>query len=215
MMLALPPLQVLHEDPEFVVVEKPGGVLAVPGRGPQKQACVARQILDAYPGCIAQPSVHRLDMDTSGLMVFARSRECHAELSRQFREQEVRKEYIALLDGVLTGSRGTIELRFRLDVDHRPIQIHDDVHGKLGITHWENLGIEEGRTRIRFRPVTGRTHQLRLHAADRRGLGIPIVGDPFYGTGTGPGQLRLHASLLAFRHPSSHRSAEFRSAPGF
>lgn len=214
-MSGLPPLRVLHEDPGFVVVEKPGGVLAVPGRGPDKQDCVARQVIEAYPGCIPQPSVHRLDMDTSGLMVFALNRESHRELARQFREYEPRKEYVALLDGVVTEPRGTIALRFRLDVDNRPIQIHDDVHGKLGVTHWENLGVEDGRTRVRFHPVTGRTHQLRLHAAHPKGLGIPIVGDPFYGTGTGPGQLRLHASRLAFRHPATAEPLEFRSEPPF
>ena len=214
-MILLPPLQVLHEDPDFVVVDKPSGVLAVPGRGPDKQECVARQVIGAYPGCIPQPSVHRLDMDTSGLMVFTLRRESHAELSRQFREQETRKEYIALLDGVLPGNGGTIELRFRLDVDNRPIQIHDDTHGKLGVTHWERLGIEEGRTRVRFRPMTGRTHQLRLHASHPLGLGIPIVGDPFYGRGEGPGQLKLHASFLGFRHPTSGEALEFRSKPRF
>lgn len=214
-MTAPPPLQVLHEDPEFVVVEKPGGFLSVPGRGPDKKDCVARQVLDRYPGCIAQPSVHRLDMDTSGVMVFALSETSHRELSRQFRERETRKEYLALLDGVLTEAGGSIALRFRLDVDNRPIQILDDEHGKLGITHWVNLGVEDDRTRVLFRPITGRTHQLRLHASHPLGLGIPIVGDPFYGRGNGPGQLRLHASLLAFFHPGTGDALEFRSDPAF
>ncbi len=211
----LPPLRIVHEDPGFVVVDKPSGFLAVPGRGPDKQDCVARQVIDAYPGCIPHPAVHRLDMDTSGLMVLALRRDSHSELSRQFREQETRKEYIALLDGVVQDTGGRIELRFRLDVDNRPIQIHDEVHGKLGITEWERLEVVEGRTRVLFRPVTGRTHQLRVHAADPRGLGIPIVGDPFYGTGTGPGQLLLHASLLAFKHPETGENLTFSSSPRF
>ena len=209
------PLQVVHEDPVLVVVDKPSGFLCVPGRGPEKQWCVAAQVREAYPGCIEQPAVHRLDMDTSGLMVFARTVDAHRGLSLQFQNREPEKRYIALLDGILEGERGTIELPFRLDVDNRPIQIYDPVHGKVGITHWEKLGVEGAVTRVAFRPVTGRTHQLRLHASHEKGLGLPIVGDPFYGSGSGPGELKLHACELGFRHPGTDEALAFHSVPEF
>jgi tRNA pseudouridine32 synthase/23S rRNA pseudouridine746 synthase len=206
---------ILHEDDCIVVVEKTGGFLAVPGRGPDKQDCVVSRVRERYPGCIEQPAVHRLDMDTSGVMVLALDAAAHRELSRQFENREPEKEYVAILEGRLEGRGGTISLPFRLDVDNRPIQIHDPVHGKTGVTHWENLGAEGGRTRVRFRPVTGRTHQLRVHAAHPLGLGCPIAGDPFYGSGAGPGRLMLHASLLAFHHPGTGRRVRFVSPPPF
>jgi tRNA pseudouridine32 synthase/23S rRNA pseudouridine746 synthase len=208
-------LEIVHEEAEFVVVDKPSGVLSVPGRGPEKSDCIAARVRSAFPGCIDQPAVHRLDMDTSGLLIVARTREAHRELSRQFQNRETRKGYVALLDGVLREERGTIELPFRLDIDNRPYQILDEVHGKLGVTHWEVLSIEEGHTRIAFTPITGRTHQLRVHAAHPRGLGIPIVGDPLYGNGTGPAQMKLHACALGFQHPTTGEALSFLSPPPF
>ena len=165
--------------------------------------------------CISHPAAHRLDMDTSGLMVVALTADAHRKLSRQFHERQTQKRYLALLDGVLDEEEGTIELPFRLDVENRPIQIYDEVHGKMGVTHWRRLGIEGGLTRVEFIPVTGRTHQLRLHAYHEKGLGIPIVGDPFYGNGTGPGQLKLHACELTFAHPDSGEMMTFHSEPAF
>ena len=213
-----PLLEILHTDPSFVVVNKVSGMLSVPGRGPEKIDSVAHRVKRMFPGCIEQPSVHRLDMDTSGLIVVARTAEAHRHLSRQFHERLTRKRYIALLDGILDdsyGDSGTIELPFRLDVENRPIQIYDEVHGKMGITHWKKIGVEAGLTRIDFTPITGRTHQLRLHAYHEKGLGIPIVGDPFYGTGTGPGQLKLHACELTFSHPETGGTLTFHSKPAF
>lgn len=217
-MLDQPLLEILHTDPHFVVVNKVSGMLSVPGRGPEKIDSVAHRVKLMFPGCIEQPSVHRLDMDTSGLMVVARTADAHRHLSRQFHERLTQKRYIALLDGVLPdhlNDSGTIELPFRLDVDNRPIQIYDEVHGKMGTTHWQQMGVEHGRTRIEFIPVTGRTHQLRLHAYHPKGLGVPIVGDPFYGHGTGPGQLLLHACELSFTHPESGEKMTFHSNPAF
>ena len=214
--LFMPPLlQIIHHDPTFVVVEKESGMLAVPGRGPDKIDSVAHRVRQMFPNCIEQPAAHRLDMDTSGLMVLGLTAETHRELSRQFLERETKKRYIALLDGILEDEGGTVSLPFRLDVDNRPIQIYDEVHGKMGTTHWEHLGIEGNYTRISFVPVTGRTHQLRLHAAHEKGIGIPIVGDPFYGNGTGPGQLKLHACELTFCHPVTGEELTFRSKPPF
>lgn len=208
-------LSIVHEDPEFVVVDKASGFLSVPGRGPHKSDCVTARVRTKYPDCIEQPAVHRLDMDTSGLIVVAISTASHRNLSLQFQRRETSKRYIALLEGKLAAERGTIELPFRLDVDNRPMQIYDEVDGKIGTTHWEKLGIEGGLTRVAFTPITGRTHQLRVHSADARGLGIPIVGDPLYGTGTGPGQMKLHACDLGFRHPTSGDELAFHCPPSF
>ena len=208
-------MHVIYEEPEFVVVVKSSGLLSVPGRGPENLDCVSERVKVLYPGCIEQPSVHRLDMDTSGLLVLARTKEVHRNMSIQFQEREVDKRYIAILDGELDGEEGTVELPFRLDIDNRPQQIYDPVHGKVGITHWKKLLVKDGKTRIEFKPVTGRTHQLRVHAASEYGLGIPIVGDQFYGTGTGLESLKLHACYLSFAHPRSGERLEFNSEPLF
>lgn len=208
-------LEIVHEDPDFVVVNKASGMLSVPGRGPEKADSVATRIRMLYPGCIEQPAVHRLDMDTSGLQLLALNADAHRLLSRQFENRETRKRYLALLEGILEGDRGTIELPFRLDVDNRPIQIYDEVHGKIGITHWEKIAIEDGKTRMAFIPVTGRTHQLRVHSAHPKGLGIPIVGDTFYGNGRRSGELRLHAAELGFTHPRTGEALEFMSPPAW
>lgn len=210
-----PILEIVHEDDAFVVVNKVSGMLSVPGRGPEKRDCVAERVREMFPGCPPQPAVHRLDMDTAGLLVVARTPEAHRALSIQFQKRETRKRYVALLEGVLDAEEGTIELPFRLDIENRPYQIYDPVHGKVGTTHWKRIAVESGRTRIEFVPVTGRTHQLRVHSAHPRGLGIPIVGDPLYGSGTGPGQLKLQALELGFQHPTTGESLDFKVSPSF
>lgn len=210
-----PSLEILHEDPDFVVVNKESGMLSVPGRGPEKIDSVAHRVRRLYPHCIPQPAVHRLDMDTSGLMVVAITAEAHRRLSTQFQDRRTQKKYVALLDGVLNREHGILELPFRLDIDNRPIQIYDEVHGKIGVTHWERLAVEGSRTRILFTPVTGRTHQLRVHSAHEKGLGIPIVGDAFYGNGRGPDRLMLHATELVFEHPRTGETLTFRSSAPF
>ncbi|HFQ89021.1 MAG TPA: RluA family pseudouridine synthase [Desulfobulbus sp.] len=208
-------LRLVHVDPLFVVVDKPGGLLAVPGRGAHMQDCVASRIRAHFPGCIEQPAVHRLDMDTSGLMLLARTRQAHRVLSLQFQQRRVGKTYVALLDGDVRGSSGTIRLAFRLDPGNRPRQVFDPVHGKPGVTRWRVLAREGGRTRVEFVPLTGRTHQLRLHAAHRSGLGCPIVGDRLYGSGTRSGEMLLHATELVFAHPETGDCLVFRSSPRF
>ncbi|MBC8206702.1 MAG: RluA family pseudouridine synthase [Kiritimatiellales bacterium] len=206
---------IVYHDDDIVVICKPSGLLSVPGKGPENQDCVAARVKEQFPDCPDHPEVHRLDMDTSGLMVLTRTKEAHRELSRQFHDRETQKRYIALLDGELPEESGTIKLPFRLDVDNRPMQIYDPVHGKLGITHWRTLALENGKTRVEFIPITGRTHQLRVHAASEHGLGTPIVGDRLYGTGTAPGQLKLHAAFLSFTHPTTGKKLEFKSEPDF
>ncbi len=208
-------LTFLHIDPDFLVVEKPGGLLAVPGRGPDKQDCVVNRVKALYPDCIKQPAVHRLDMYTSGIMLLARSKEAHRRLSIQFEQRLVKKEYIALLDGLLEYDEGLIELPFRLDTENRPLQIYDPIHGKTGITRWRKLSVNNTITRILFLPLTGRTHQLRVHAAHPLGLGVPIVGDTLYGSGKEGGQMFLHASFLSICHPFNGHHMNFSSDPAF
>ncbi len=208
-------LEIIHTDPTFVVVNKPGGLLSVPGRGPDKQDCVVKRIKELFPNCIKQPSVHRLDMYTSGLMVLAITKETHRFLSRQFEERRVEKKYIALLEGLVDSDFGEIKLAFRLDINNRPYQKYDPIHGKLGISKWHKLGVENGKSRIEFQPITGRTHQLRLHSAHKLGLSTPIVGDILYGRGKEGDQMMLHASYLRFHHPTTRENVTFRSPASF
>lgn len=208
-------ITIVHQDPLFIIVDKPSGLLSVPGRGPDKQDSVAARIRTIYPACIAQPSVHRLDMATSGLMVMALTSESQRNISIQFQKKIVRKRYIALLDGILEEDEGQISLPFRLDPENRPYQIYDPVYGKVGVTKWRKIGIEYGNTRIEFTPITGRTHQLRLHSAHKLGLNCPIIGDSLYGNGTEGDRMMLHASYLMLLHPVTGDLLEFESGPDF
>jgi len=208
-------IDIIYADAEIVVVSKPGGMLSVPGRGPDKQDCLARRLQERFPTMIDQPAVHRLDMYTTGLMVFAIGREAHRHLSLQFAGREVEKEYIALVEGLVEKEQGEIHLPFRLDPDNRPYQIYDPLHGKMGSTIWLRLAHENGCTRIRFVPLTGRTHQLRLHASHQLGLGCAIIGDSLYGSGKDGDPMLLHASRLVFNHPKTGNRLVFSSAPPF
>ena len=133
----------------------------------------------------------------------------------QFEKKIPQKLYTALLDGIITIRRGSITLRFRLDVDNRPYQIYDPLHGKEGITLWRTVAVEDGRTRVEFRPLSGRTHQLRLHAAHQLGLAAPIVGDSLYGNGLEGQRMMLHATSLTLNHPLTSQSQTFFSPPPF
>jgi tRNA pseudouridine32 synthase/23S rRNA pseudouridine746 synthase len=208
-------MRIVFQDSDIVVVEKPSGLLSVPGIGPEKLDSVSHRIRQKFAGCIAHPEVHRLDMDTSGIMVLALNSDAHRHLSLQFQNRETEKRYVALLDGEVAGDSGTITLPFRLDVDNRPYQIYDEIYGKVGITHWEKIGVEDGKTRIAFRPETGRTHQLRVHSAHSKGLGVPIVDDPLYGNGDGPGKMKLHAAKLTFTHPVTGERLAYSCKPPF
>lgn len=202
-------LEIVYQDATIVVVNKPGGLLAVPGRGPDKQDCVTARVRLCFPDCIEQPAAHRLDMDTSGLMVLGLTAEAHRHLSKQFSDRTVKKRYLAMVDGVVEGESGEIALRFRLDPENRPHQVYDPLQGKLGLTRWRRLEIIQGQTLIEFTPLTGRTHQLRLHAAHPLGLGAPIAGDRLYGSGKEGDRLCLHAFRLCFDHPLSGERFRF------
>jgi tRNA pseudouridine32 synthase/23S rRNA pseudouridine746 synthase len=208
-------IPILYQDDSIVVAVKPPGLLAVPGRGAEKQDCLTARLRARFPEMITQPAVHRLDMATSGLMVVAVTAAAHRQLSRQFAERLTRKEYIAMLDGLVTGESGVIRLAFRLDTGKRPRQIYDPERGKLGVTRWRRLSDEEGRSRLALFPETGRTHQLRLHAAHPLGLGVPIVGDALYGHGLAGERMLLHAAGLAFFHPTTGERLDFRSEADF
>lgn len=224
---ALLRLKIIYRDRYVIVINKPAGLLSVPGRGAHMQDCAVTRVKRLFAHCISQPAVHRLDMDTSGLLVLAFTREAHRALSMQFQNGQVYKEYTALLDGTLArplriAGAGTISLAFRLDPADRPRQIYDPVHGKTGITEWtvirEELvksGTCAGRryTRVRFVPRTGRTHQLRVHSAHPLGLGVPIAGDRLYGRGGA--RLMLHASVLSFTHPVTGSRLTFACAAPF
>lgn len=212
----------------FLVVDKPSGLLSVPGKGEANQDCVARRVRLM----VTQPSgpfvVHRLDMETSGLMVLGRDPDAHRHLSRQFEARAVTKLYEAVLVGEVQGESGTISLPIRPDIDNRPMQIVDWEHGREAVTRWRVLKREPAsdgrpaRTRVQFEPITGRTHQLRLHAATPRspggkgGLGCPIAGDVLYGDGAASApRLLLHAKFLSFIDPETRRPERCESEVPF
>ena len=196
--------RVVFEDAWIVVVDKPCGLLSVPGRGGALRDCVQARLRARYPAATGPLVVHRLDLDTSGLLIAARDHATHAAIQAQFARREVSKRYVAWLDGDIAADAGRIDLPLRGDLDDRPRQIVDRDHGLAAITTYEVLARAGGRTRVALTPTTGRTHQLRVHAAHPDGLGAPIVGDRLYGRAAGPGgdgRLLLHAAHVRLVHP--------------
>jgi tRNA pseudouridine32 synthase/23S rRNA pseudouridine746 synthase len=204
------PLHYLDED--ILVVEKPTLLLSVPGRGPQKQDCLVSRLSAEHGEVLA---VHRLDWETSGLMVLARNKAAHRELSRQFQEREVAKQYIAVVYGDVGAERGEVDLPLLCDWPNRPRQKEDMEQGKPSLTRWGLLEKGSDRCRLWLRPHTGRSHQLRVHMLS---LGHPILGDPLYAVGealTMAERLLLHATQLGFTHPHSGKAMVFESPPPF
>ena len=212
-------LDIVYLDEQIVVVNKPSGMLSIEGKGDDKKDCIASRVRDLYPTCISQPCIHRLDQATSGLMVLGLTQEAHDRLSLDFEQRKVRKEYEALVDGLILEESGTIELPIRLDVENRPVQIVDYENGKKACTEWHRLSIENrfGRkvTRLRLIPETGRTHQLRVHCS--QGLGAPILGDALYGQAPEGeiSRLMLQARVLEFTHPVTGSRLRFELYPEF
>jgi tRNA pseudouridine32 synthase/23S rRNA pseudouridine746 synthase len=203
------PLPVVFEDAWMLVVEKPAGMLSVPGRHETHRDSAIVRLRREHPDATL---VHRLDLDTSGLLLVAKDPETHATMQRAFARREVEKRYVAVVDGVVAGESGTIDLPLRVDLDDRPRQIHDPVHGKDAVTDWRVLS-RGSQTRVALFPRTGRTHQLRVHCAHPLGLAAPIVGDRLYGAPAD--RLHLHAESLRFTHPVTGATIELTSAAPF
>ena len=199
-------LQVLHEDESIIVVNKPAGMLSVPGKGASES--VYNILKKSYPDCDELMMVHRLDMDTSGVMVVAKTKEAHKALQRQFAEHSTQKNYTAILEKSFSGY-GKIELKLRTDFDDRPRQMVDDVNGKEALTEYKSIG----DNRIELIPHSGRTHQLRVHCAHKDGLDNPIKGDRLYGKKAD--RLYLHAKSLRFNHPQTGERMTFTCEPDF
>lgn len=205
-----PWLNLLYHDQDILVLDKPSGLLSVPGRKPEHADSLALRVQRALPTATI---VHRLDMATSGLMVMALNKEAHRGLSRQFEQRCTQKRYQALLLGNLSEQQGLIDQPLRCDWPNRPRQMIDHQQGKPAQTGWQVKSQHQGYTRVTLSPITGRSHQLRVHS---QFLGHPILGDKFYApawTQTYVPRLQLHAEHLGFYHPSSNQWLSFDS-PG-
>ncbi len=205
------PLDVVYEDHALLVVNKPAGLLSVPGKGPHLADCLMARLQAAFPSVLL---VHRLDRDTSGVMVFAQSPAAQRHLGLQFEKRQTKKTYVARVSGEMALRRGTVDLPLCVDWPNRPRQMVDHANGRAAITDWRVQRIEDGTTRVRLMPRTGRSHQLRVHMLS---LGHPILGDPFYADGAARDypRLMLHAEELRLRHPDGGRGMAFRVACPF
>lgn len=207
--MTLSSVNVLFEDDALLIADKPAGLLAVPGRGADKQDCLISRLQQSYPDALV---VHRLDMATSGLMVFARGADMQRILSRMFRDREIFKSYTAVVAGHLAHDSGEVSLPLMCDWPNRPRQKVDLTEGKPSLTRYLVVSREADSTRVELEPVTGRSHQLRVHMA---ALGHPILGDALYGDPARASRLLLHACTLSFSHPVSAQTLNFSSSPPF
>jgi len=207
-------LDVLYRDDALLVVNKPGGLLSVPGRGATKQDCMTSRVQSDYPAAI---TVHRLDMETSGVMVMALDKSVHRKLSLLFQKRRMEKRYIAVVNGCMQSSGGEIDLPLIADWPNRPRQKVDRENGKPSMTYYRVISRnrEDNSTRVELKPVTGRTHQLRVHLGS---LGHSILGDTLYSEGNAGAKtdrLMLHAESLAFRHPRTNEFMNFEATSPF
>lgn len=192
------PIPVVHRDGHLLVVDKPAGLLSVPGRGEGFADCLISRLAVTYPEVLL---CHRLDRDTSGIMVFALTKEAQRRMGRMFETRRVRKRYVARVAGEVAEAEGLIDLPLIVDWPNRPLQHVNHETGKPAVTAWTRLAVEDGTTRMRLMPRTGRSHQLRVHMQQ---IGHPILGDPFYSPDPElwP-RMMLHAEGLKFEHPVS------------
>ena len=198
-------LSVIYEDDDLIIVNKPPEFLSVPGK--EIKDSVYTRIKQKYPEATGPLIVHRLDMSTSGIIVLTKTKEANKILQGQFIKRTVKKRYVALLSGKLSKKQGVIKLPLRLDLDDRPRQLVDFMNGKKAETNWVFINQNNNQTRVHFYPITGRTHQLRVHAAHKEGLNTPIKGDDLYGNKQD--RLYLHAEFIEFVHPSSKKEISF------
>ncbi|MEM6938867.1 MAG: RluA family pseudouridine synthase [Pseudomonadota bacterium] len=205
------PLDVLHEDAEVLLVNKPSGLLSVPGKGAHLADCMLSRIQTVFPQALL---VHRLDRDTSGVMIFALTPHAQRHLGLQFEKRMVRKSYVAQVWGVPAETSGSIDLPLIVDWPNRPRQKVCHKTGKPALTEWKRLKDDGQTARLRLHPKTGRSHQLRVHCLSMR---HPILGDPFYATGPARDypRLMLHAEELRFKHPEGGRSIKIRCKAPF
>ena len=203
---------ILHADAALLVADKPAGLPSVPGRPVELHDCLWQRVRAIYADALV---VHRLDMATSGLVLFARGIEAQRALGRAFAQREVDKRYEAVVAGTLEDESGEIDLPLAADWPNRPRQQVDREHGKPSLTRWRVIAREAGRTRLALEPLTGRSHQLRVHLA---AIGHPLVGDALYAPpeiARGAPRLLLHACALAFAHPEGGQRVQFASATPF
>lgn len=205
------PLVILHEDAEVLLVDKPAGLLSVPGKGEHLADCLLTRVQAAFPDALL---VHRLDRDTSGVMIFALSPYAQRHLGLQFEKRMTRKTYVARVWGVPAEKTGTIDLPLIVDWPNRPLQMVCHDTGKPAQTDWRLLKDEGDTARVRLSPKTGRSHQLRVHMLS---LGHPILGDPFYAKGAARDfeRMMLHSEELRFNHPQGGRSTKVRAKAPF
>lgn len=199
------PLDVVHHDHEILVLNKPAGLLSVPGKGPELADCLITRAQAAFPEALL---VHRLDRDTSGVMIFALTPHAQRHLGLQFERRHVKKVYVARVWGRMEAKTGTVDLPLIVDWPNRPRQKVDHATGRPAKTDWRVVREEDGTTRVRLYPHTGRSHQLRVHMAE---IGHPILGDPFYATGAARDfpRLMLHSESLRIRHPDGGKGITF------
>ena len=204
-------LEIIYEDDALIVVHKPAEFLSVPGKDIKDS--VYTRIKERYPSATGPLIVHRLDMSTSGVLLLTKTKEANKALQSQFINRTIKKRYVALLDGNLSKNSGKITLPLRVDLNDRPKQLVDFTYGKPAETDWKIINKENGKTRVHLYPITGRTHQLRMHAAHKNGLNTPIVGDDLYGKKEK--RLHLHAEFIEFLHPTTLKKMSFTVAPKF
>ena len=205
-------LKIVHQGREYVVVDKPAGMLSAEGLISQK--CVSQVLAEEF-GMSGYEPVNRLDQATSGLLVLARKGSVYKELQRQFAEHEVKKEYEAVLDGVLTVDSAEVRLPLMPDYFDRPRQKVDFNAGKEAVSYVKVLNRGESQTLVRLQPITGRTHQLRVHCAHAQGLDTPILGDTLYGRAGSASRLMLHCCKIEFRDPETGEMRIVESESGF
>ncbi|MCR9124621.1 MAG: RluA family pseudouridine synthase [Rhodobacteraceae bacterium] len=206
------PLTILHEDATVVAIDKPAGLLSVPGRGPDLADCLMTRLQRVFPDALL---VHRLDRDTSGVMIFALTAHAQRHLGAQFEARSARKSYVALIAGHPSAASGTVDLPLIVDWPNRPRQKVCAETGKPAVTDWRVLRHIGAHTRVRLHPRTGRTHQLRVHM---QALGHPILGDSLYADAAGAAaadRLMLHAEELRLKHPESGVALKLRARAPF
>lgn len=205
------PLQFLHEDAQILVMDKPAGLLTVPGKLEGRQDCLITRLQAARWDAL---TVHRLDCDTSGVIIFARTKQAQGFLGQEFEQRRAQKTYVARLKGRLDQDSGTVDLPLGSDWEYRPRQKVDPVHGRPAVTDWQVIDRTETETRVRLTPHTGRSHQLRVHML---ALGHPILGDQIYAPETRAqhARLMLHAETLSLHHPATRHRMTFTAPAPF